>query len=241
METRREPSQWAEELNKEVRGAADRAGRQQKPDKRIEMEGQVNYSRRKEHECTKKKVGRIHHWFGSSSSEESGVDEDEEPWSTVEKEKRNKVRKIRTKEKMDMKKKELTLKARRMAGVGPITSQELEEQRKRTNSYSQAKIWAIKAHLARHYRYNQQELDELEILETKRNVKDDIIYLAVANEDDIRNIYFRKAECRSDDTIVKNFIPPQYWERFAALNRLCAKRREEDDKLKTRYVSVKKT
>ena len=50
---------------------------------------------------------------------------------------------------------------------------------------------------------------------------------------DIRDIYARKAECKADETTVKNFIPPQYYDRFMALNRLCSGRRQEGPQLKT--------
>ena len=73
----------------------------------------------------------------------------------------------------------------------------------------------------------------MEILETKRNAKDDIIYVALADEQEIKDIYSRKAECRSDSTVVKSFIPSQFWERFSALNRLCSQRRSQNSSLKT--------
>ena len=75
---------------------------------------------------------------------------------------------------------------------------------KKTGDYEKAKRWAVKQHLAYHYRYNQRELDKLNILETKRMRKDDIIYIAVDNVRDIGDIYARKAECRSDKTVVKS-------------------------------------
>ena len=96
-----------------------------------------------------------------------------------------------------------------------------------------AKVSAVKAHLAYHYEYNQEELDSLTIIKTKRTNKDDIVYIAVEDVRDIADIYGRKAECRSDDTIVKNYIPPQFFARYSALNKICQQRREEDDSLKT--------
>ena len=134
---------------------------------------------------------------------------------------------------MERKKAELTLKARHMAGIVPITSQDIEKHRRSTSDYNTAKVWAVKTHLAKHYKYDQEELDVLDILETKCNIKYDIVYIAVANERDIKDIYSRKAEFRSDNIVVKSFIPPQFWERFSALNRLCTQRRSQDDSLKT--------
>ena len=188
--------------------------------------------REKEHNCKKLKVSKIHHWFGSSSSEDTENEQDEN-WSKVEREQDNLNKKKRRKERLENKKAELTIKARRMAGIGPISSQEIDRQKLKTRNYEQAKSWAVKAHLEKHYRYDLEELKNLEILETKRNAKEEIIYIAVADERDIKDIYSRKAECRSDDTIVRSFIPPQYWDRFAALNRICTQRRTQDALLKT--------
>ena len=169
----------------------------------------------------KEKVKDIFHWFGNSSSDDTDTDNgDLENWDTVAREQRNEDKKRRKRERHEKSKKELNMKARRMAGLGPITSNDIEQQRKNTKDYNQAKIWAVKKHLATFYKYNQEELDQLEILETKRNAKEDIVYVAVAEERDIKDMYTRKAECRSDDTNIRSYIPPQYWARFTALNRI---------------------
>ena len=139
----------------------------------------------------------------------------------------------RRKERGEKKISELTSRARRMAGLGPITDLEIQQPRKRMGNYETAKVWAVKAHLANHYRYNQEELDSLAILETKRTNKDEIIYIATEDECDIKDIYFRKAECRSDDMIVKCYFPPKFFDRFSALNKIFSERRAEDNNLKT--------
>ena len=235
---RREPSRWAERLNDDVRGAADNVGNfarkigRQEDRKTGQYEAGSRPSAEKPHNCMKDNARSIHHWFGTSSNDES-EDRDDDEWKTVGREQRNESRKRRRRERNEKMKLDLTMKARRMAGLGPISSQDVEKQRKKTKDYNVAKVWAVKAHLASQYKYNQEELDALDILETKCNSKDDIIYIATASERDIKDIYSRKAECRSDDTTVKSFIPPQYWERFSALNRLCAHRRSQDSSLKT--------
>ena len=71
-------------------------------------------------------------------------------------------------------------------------------------SYKNAKIWAVKSHLTTHYKYNQQELDILSIVETKRARRGDLIYVAVTDNRDIGDMYARKAECRSDETVIIN-------------------------------------
>ena len=182
VDGRRTPSDWAEGLNREVRGAAELAGRPNMMREEQERKRQSRSSRepRKVHECKTAKVTRIHHWFGESSGEESSEESGEENWTRVDRETKNKMKRKKLIARDNKKKEEITLKVRRMAGLGPITEEDIDLQRQRTGSYETAKTWAVKDHLARHYRYNNEELDTLEILETKRAAKGDIIYIAVA-------------------------------------------------------------
>ena len=81
---------------------------------------------------------------------------------------------------------------------------------------------------------NKSELDKLKILETKRTNKDNIIYIATEKLRDIGDIYARKAECQSDDTISEELhIPPQFFDCFNTLNKLCIVKRQMDNRLKT--------
>ena len=79
-----------------------------------------------------------------------------------------------------------------------------------------------------------ENFDNLDILETRRTSKqDNILYIALRNKRDIREVYARKADCRSDDTVIRNFIPPQVFDRFAQLNKICTTKRSLDKNLKT--------
>ena len=237
---KRLPSEWANGLTGQVREAADKSGRRRHKEEGKGMEGGRLAAERMDgvHKCRKSKTEKVHHWFGESASEESSsesdtgsseYDENEENWSKIERNKKKYERRKRSRDRKEKKMAEVASKARRMAGVGPITDHEIDLQRKKTKNYEMAKVWAVKSHLADKYEYNQEELDELVILETKRTNKDNIVYIAVEEERDIRDIYYRKAECQRDETVVKHYIPPpQYWERFSALNKICAQRREED-------------
>ena len=231
LETKRQPSSWAAGLNAQVEEQAGKLGartnRRQKP------LNPASDRMEDEHHCKVQKT--IHHWFGESSSEQisDSSEEDGRDWNTVDREGRNKIRRKRTKERKERKTVEVAGKARRMVGLGPISDKDIEKQMKCTKDNNQAKCWAVKEHLATNYDYNQAELDELKILETKRTNRDEIIYIAVGTEREIKDIYQRKAECMNDKTIVKNYIPPHFFERFSALNRICTLRRSEDSNLKT--------
>ena len=79
-----------------------------------------------------------------------------------------------------------------------------------------------------------KEIKNLKIKETKMTNKEEIyIYIAVEEMDDIRDIYRRKAEVRRDDAVLRTYIPPQFYERFSALNKICRDRRLADPLLKT--------
>ena len=229
----RKPSSWATELNGEIKLAAEKTGRMEKVTRKMIREEKA-VKRLEEHACKRTAVNTPKHWFGDSEDSSEDTSEDDDTWNKVSREEKNREKKRRNRIRKSEKKAEVSKKARNMAGLGPITNKEIEEQRAAVGGdYELAKIKAAKEHLSYYYRYNKEELEDLEILETKRTNKDEILYIAVRDQRDIGDIYARKAECQQDETIVKNYIPPQFFARFSALNELCKDRRQEDDSLKT--------
>ena len=102
------------------------------------------------------------------------------------------------------------------------------------NNYETAKMKIIQEHLKTHYKFDETELTQMKIKETKATTKQDIfIYIAVDNKEDISNLYRRKADLQNDTVILRNYIPPQFYGRFSAINEICKLRRQEDEKLKT--------
>ena len=231
-------STWADTLNGHIREAAGQLGPTRRPSPTLDRGQRLPKPREDKegkHHCKSFNPVTVNHWFGESSqeSQSDSTEDDNEEWQTIDREAINRRRRQRTKLRRSKRMTEVAGKARCMAGVGPILDSEINEQLKSTRNYSEAKCWAIKDHLMKYYSYNQRELDDLQILETKRAKKDDIIYFAVKSEDDIRDIYQRKAECRQDDTTIKMFIPPHYFDRFTTLNRICREKRESNPELKT--------
>ena len=77
-------------------------------------------------------------------------------------------------------------------------------------------------HLKIIYKYNKEDIKNLGIKETKITMKEDIfIYIAVEDVEEIRDLYRRKADIKRDDVTLRNYIPPQYYLRFSALNNIC--------------------
>ena len=232
-------STWAEDLEADLKKDGDRP--RSPTSRRLDRRKNEDTEVVKEHKtCREEKVMiNVVHWFGeceadSDESSEEDENEDLDDWELVERKKKNQRKRRKAAIKKQRKQEEIAEKAQRMVGIGPILDGDISKHMKDTKDYSKAKVWAIKEHLAINYKYNQEELDKISIVETKRSHKgDNIIYLAMLDKGDIRDIYARKAECKADKTTVKNFIPPQFYDKFMALNKLCAGRRSEDSQLKT--------
>ena len=53
------------------------------------------------------------------------------------------------------------------------------------------------------------------------------------DQDQIKEIYMRKAELRNDEITVRTYIPPNYYNRFTYLNQICKEAGGKDNTLKT--------
>ena len=60
-----------------------------------------------------------------------------------------------------------------------------------------------------------------------------ILYFATEDKQDIVDLYIRKSECKRDDVSLRNFVPPQIFRRFTAINKICKQKHEENSLLKT--------
>ena len=175
-------------------------------------------------------------WFWDDTENEIATDssEDETEYTTVQRKNKNKIKLKKAKDKKRSKREEIAQKASHMIGLGPIDKKELLEELKNTKDFEKVKVEAVKNYLKRFFKYNKEELDRLTIVSTKYSDKGEgILYVAFADQGDIKDVYSRKAECRRNDVTVRMYIPPQFYERFAALNNICKEKRMDDDDLKT--------
>ena len=181
-----------------------------------------------------KKPLKILRWFGdedTSSTDDSSSGEEE--WKEVDRIEKNKQKKKMLKEKKIRKEKETAMKAKNMVGVGEINDESVDYFQMDGVSRHQARVLAIKEFLAYNLAFDDRELEELEIIETREANKEKIIYMAVKDIRHVKELYFRKADSKNDSIIIRNYIPPQFHDRFKALNQLCSARRLEDKTLKT--------
>ena len=187
---------------------------------------------------TKPKVRRpivITSWFGDSNDDTTEDDStDDTEWSNVERKKKNLQKKKKAHMKKEHKKREVATKASHMVSLGPITLQSVLYFQHDGSSFEQAKVLAVCEFLQYNLGYTRDDLNAIEIVETRLSTKaDDFINVALASEDDIHDMYVRQADIRNNDIIIRSYIPPSFHARFMALNTVCAEKRKEEPGLKT--------
>ena len=235
MESRRTPDDWTAGLKATVRHPAKHV------DKLVEKPA-IHVKRvEKLSEMDRKTKTAVRHWFceDSDSSDDDTANEEDtnEDWNLVDRQKKNDIKKKRLTAKRNKKKEEILEKVNHMAGIGPIDRDTMEYHiDKNQGDFERAKIAVIREHLSRYYKYNNAELEAVTIVETKYNKKmgsEGTLYFATKDKQDIVDLFIRKSECKRDDVSLRNFVPPQIYKRFSALNKLCKLKREEYSNLKT--------
>ena len=189
---------------------------------------------------TDDKKTAVKHWFGydATDDEEIMTEDDEKEktneWTTIERKEKRKEKERKKQRKRKERKEETARKAQAMIGLGPINWDSYEKEIKKEKNYEKVKLNLVNEHLRKYYKYDEDEIKQVEILETKITVKDEIfIYIVTKNNIDIKDIYRRKAEIRRDDIYIRTYIPPQFFSRFTAINKICKDKRYENPEIKT--------
>ena len=180
---------------------------------------------------------KLKSWFCDSESEEEISSEEEavegeEVWESVKRKEKNKKKKERSRQRKEKYKAETSLKASRIVGIGPITKATVKHFEKVTNNFEKAKMEAVREYLQFYLRYEEDEIDDLGIIATQL-AKDDYVYIVMEDQSNIRELYGRIARCQNPDIETRNFIPPQFFERFMYINSKCKELRSMNSNLKT--------
>ena len=165
----------------------------------------------------------------SSSSE----DENDGKWSSVERKKKNLEKMKERKKRKKMKMTEIATKMRHTIGIGPIDDDNIRYFEEREKDKTLALKNAVTEYLRYFLDFNDEEIAELEILDVRRTGKDDVTYVVFKDTETIREIYYRKAISENRDLVVRDYIPPNYYARYAAVAKQAAEKRAKDKTLKT--------
>ena len=124
-------------------------------------------------------------------------------------------------------------KARHILGLGPISYKTIDFHLKQSTNYKEAKKAAVHEYLAYFLNYTEEELKHIAIAETSVAPNDDIIYTAFEDPQDIKEIHTQVAECGNPAITTRGFIPPQFYQRYMHMSRMCKDLRAENPDTKT--------
>ena len=110
-----------------------------------------------------------------------------------------------------------------MIGIGPITMRSVTDRMSEGMTFEAAKVTELKQFLTDNLSYIDSEIKELSIEETKFAAKgESVLYIALSKPEQVHEMHVRRAECRNDKLTIRNYIPPNFFERFMSMNRACA-------------------
>ena len=180
---------------------------------------------------------KLKNWFCDSEDEEDisseeDTTEGEEDWEEVDRKERNVKRKERRRLKKERLKAETSQKASKIVGIGPITRRSVDHFDKELKNFEKAKMAVLREFLQFYLNYDSDEIDDMGI-EATQLAKDDILYIVIDDQSNIRELFGRIAQVQNNDIMTRNFIPPQFFERFMHINMRCKELRESNNSIKT--------
>ena len=186
---------------------------------------------------TKTKVRKpivITKWFGEDISSEELDSEGTLEWTEVDRRKASKDKNKIMENKRKNGRIECATKAEHMAGIGMIYVSDVTARMDSRTDFEAAKIIELNTFLLKYLGYNKEELCELSLEETKfSTLGEDILYVTMAEKDQINELHIQRAESYNENITVRNYIPPNFHNRFVHLNQICAEQRRLDSSLKT--------
>ena len=83
-------------------------------------------------------------------------------------------------------------------------------------------------------KFTGDDLSDIDITDTKMSgLGDGIMYIVLDMPEKVVHIRRRLADCRNDKVKTRDYIPPQFFDRYKALGRYAAELRSEDPSTKT--------
>ena len=179
----------------------------------------------------------LKNWFGEkpgdSTDSSSSSQEEDLTWNEVDRRKANLEKKIEKKNKIKEKKREICTRMRYMVGIGPILNATIEYHEKLTETEEEARKAAVVEYLQYYLSYDDDDIEALDIIETKRAAKDNIIYVVLGRVEDVKEIHVRRAASENSELITRDYIPPQMYARYLAISQRAKDLRAADSSLKT--------
>ena len=130
--------------------------------------------------------------------------------------------------------KETTAAASLILGIHPVTQVSVDNFYRKSGNYSKAKAAAAREYLETVLLFSSEDLEEIRITDTQMSKRgDDVMYIAVDSHETISELHRRIAERQNKEIFARNFIPPQYFARYCAMNEIGKRMRRENNEVKT--------
>ena len=241
---------WAKQVADQLVQAANAAGKKDK-EKMSEIRHKMNGQKVTVRDTEKEDTGKVkkvkapggmkalRRWFGEDTPENSSESEaepsDDEDWDEkISRKERNRERKKRNLSNKKMRKETIATRAMRIIGLGPIEQKSIDIFMKDSKDYKEAKSRAVKEYLSFYLQFDEEDLDNVTILDTQASTKGDkIVYTAFENIETIKEIHWRAAAVKNDKIMIRNYIPPQFWNQYSFLSKACTDYRTRFPKVKT--------
>ena len=173
-------------------------------------------------------------WFGFRTETEDSESEPETGWTEVDRRKKNEEKKRLTKRKKKELMETTATRASSMIGLGPVNQRMIEEHRRDRIPYEESKALLVRDFLMNNLDFDEIEMEELRIMETRLSNKGDgIINVAFETQEQTKQIHIRRAEIGNEDIVVRNYIPPTFYQRYMEISNICKEKRNDDAELKT--------
>ena len=222
-------STWARQisqanLEQQLKMATDAA-------KRMEDEGEDKHVAKK----APIKVNKLGNSLDRHDPTDWAWNENDEEWEgTTDRKARNLEKKRKDTEKKRIIIEKAAYIGRCTIGVGPIRQESISYFNKITADYGLAKRMAAAEFLQGYLKFDDSDLSDIDITDTKMSAKgDSIMYIVLDCPEKVVNIRKRLADCQNEAVKTREFIPPQFFDRYTALARYASELREKKPDVKT--------
>ena len=139
---------------------------------------------------------------------------------TIDKQEKNREKKRRDREKKTKKVAKAINVAKCTIGIGPIATQSIDYFNDITADYHEAKKMAATEFLMGYLKFDHDDMEDLNISDTKISAKGDgILYLVLDHPDKVKDIRRRISDIQNKDVKTREYIPPHFFNRYTALGR----------------------
>ena len=184
---------------------------------------------------TPAKQNKLGNSLDRHSQEDWAWTEGDAEWDgTTDRQAKNREKKQREEKKRKERIEKAAYIGRCTIGIGPIRQESTDYFNKITADYGLAKKMAAAEFLQGYLKFDECDLSDIDITDTKMSAKgDDIMYCVLDCPEKVINIRRRIADCQNEAIKTREFIPPQFFSRYTALAKHAAELRATKPEIKT--------